>query len=162
MGLGRPEERTLAKTGVLIFCLSAVLNLAMAYVQNRVVSESLEDRVRDLADILAACAVPLLLVTGSLVWAKSTRKTAEVWRNGLASSAIVIASMVWAAYVANKVPLLRAHEPACCLSLEWLSTLLLSSVLALLHGFAFRGSARFIIFSAALLLYAGLRSGIYF
>ena len=47
-------------------------------------------------------------------------------------------------------------------NLEWLATILYSTLLAALLAIALKGTARLVIFSAAIVLFAGLQSGIYF
>jgi hypothetical protein len=79
----------------------------------------------------------------------------------VALSAIVITSFVWVIYAAQKVPLVHRYEPSFFLTLEWLSTLLWSTIIAGPLALALKGRPRFLIISAALFLYAGFESGIF-
>jgi hypothetical protein len=138
---------------VLIVALAALTGVIL--VQGLSGPAWLEIAVRESARLLGVLAVPPLILLGSRTWAKSTREGLPIWRNGLGLSSIVIVASAWATDVVARV-LFNFFN------LDWMATLLFSSIFAGLLAIALKGSARLFILSAALLLIAGLESQVYF
>jgi hypothetical protein len=144
------------KSSILVLAGAILVYVALAYVQRRVVPGALESAIRRSADLLSLWGVPFLLILGSARWARKEREGLSVWRNGLSLGSIVLIGCVWIIHLAVRFAGWNFFD------LDGLAILLYSTMLAALLAFAFKGTARFLILGAALLLLSGLRAGIYF
>jgi|SRR5882762_3966336 len=95
------------KSSILVLVGSISAQVAISYVQRRVVPGGIENAIRTLTDLLGLLAVPLLLLLGCAIWVRTVRERLSVWRNGLGLSSIVLLSCVWmidlAARVASRI-----------------------------------------------------------
>ncbi len=156
------REAVLRKSSILILVAAVAALVAVEYVQNRIVPGRLEIAIRSSNNYLGLLAVPLLLLLGCATWVKTTRERLPIWRNGLGLSSIVLLSCVWMVDLAARLASALHPYQSTFFNLDWLATLLYSSMIAALLAIALKGTARLLICSAALLLLSGLQSGIYF
>lgn len=152
----------LRKSSILVLVGSIAAQVAINYVQHRVVPGRLEIAIRTSTNLLGLLAVPFLLLLGCITWVKTTREKLSIWRNGLSLSSIVLLSCAWTIDLAARMASTIRPYQSNFFNLDWLATLLYSTMIAALLGIALKGTARLLICSAALLLLSGLQSGIYF
>jgi len=156
------REAVLRKSSILILVAAVAALVAVEYVQNRIVPGRLEIAIRSSNNYLGLLAVPFLLLLGCATWVKTTRERLPIWRNGLGLSSIVLLSSVWMVDLAGRLASALHPYQSTFFNLDWLATILYSTLVAALLAIALKGTARLLIFSAAILLFAGLQSGIYF
>jgi hypothetical protein len=152
----------LRKSSILLLVASVAALVAIEYVQHRVVPERMENAVRTSNSLLGLLVVPLLLLLGGATWVKTTREKLSIWGDGLGLSSIVLLSCAWMIDSAARLASAIRPYQSNFFNLEWMATILYSTLLAALLAIALKGTARLLIFSAAILLFAGLQSGIYF
>src|SRR6266480_3904521 len=133
----------LRKSSILVLVGSIAAQVAINYVQRRVVPERLEIAIRTSTNLLGLLAVPFLLLLGCTTWVKTTREKLSIWRNGLGLSSIVLLSCAWMIDLAARVGKYNFFN------LDWLATLLYSTMIAALLAIALKGTARLLICSAA-------------
>jgi len=126
-------------------------------------NRKIEVTVRLFAGVLGLTGVPALLVLAFRDWFANRRAQLSSWRNGLGLSSIVVLFAVWLLHWGMWLVLsIRPISSQYLGTLEWLSLLLDSSLIAFVLAFALRGAARPQVISAALLMWAYLQAGIYF
>ena len=136
---------------------------AMMTVQHSLVPGKIEVTVRLFAGVLGLTGVPALLVLAFRDWFANRRAQLSSWRNGLGLSSIVVLFAVWLLHWGMWLVLsIRPISSQYLGTLEWLSLLLDSSLIAFVLAFALRGAARPQVISAALLMWACVQAGIYF
>jgi hypothetical protein len=150
---------------ILIVFVAAAVLVAITYVQNSRVPGGVEITVRACASVSGLLAVPVLLFLAFRNWIRTSRVKSPEWRNGLALSSMILVSLVWMSrfvtstvYAAPRIGSDVLHVDP----LSWLATLLYSTMLAALLAIALKGTARLFMFSAALLMWSSLQSGIFF
>jgi hypothetical protein len=158
-GKGRTALR---KSSVLFLTASISALVAIYYVQNRVVPGRWENAIRTSTNLLGLLAVPVLLLLGCTTWVKTSREKLSVWRNGLGLGSMVLLSWAWMINLAARMASTIRPYQSNFFNLEWNATLFYSTLVAALLAIALKGTARLLIFSAALLLLSGLQSDIYF
>jgi|ERR1700687_3773512 len=156
------REVVLRKPSIFILVAAVAALVAIEYVQNRVVPGKLEIAIRTSNNFLGLLAVPLLLLLGCATWVKTTRGKLSIWRNGLGLSSIVLLSCAWMTDLAARLASAIHPYQTNFFDLDWWATILYSTLVAALLAIALKGTARLLIFSAAILLLAGLQSRIYF
>lgn len=156
------REAVLRKSSILILVAAVAALVAVEYVQNRVVPGRLEIAIRSSNNYLGLLAVPLLVLLGCATWVKTTREKLPIWRNGLGLSSIFLLSCAWMVDLAARFARVLHPYQSSFFNLDWLATILYSTLVAALLAIALKGTARLLIFSAAILLFAGLQSGVYF
>jgi hypothetical protein len=156
------RETSLWKSSIFILVAAAAALVAVEYVQNRVVPGRLEIAIRTSDNVLGFLAVPLLLLLGCATWVKKTREKLSIWRNGLSLSSIVLLSCAWMVdFAARFASTIHPHQGS-FFNLDWLATILYSTLVAALLAIALKGTARLLILSAAILMFAGLQARVYF
>jgi len=151
------QKTRLQTLSILVFIVAIGTIAAMTYVQTVLVPSFVEIAVRTCANLGGLIAVPLLLATGFRDWLITSRPKLPAWRNGLASSSMVLPSLVWLCRILMSiVPAFPHVDP-----LGFFATLLYSNLLAGLLAIALKGKARLLVLSVVFLLWAGLESGIY-
>jgi hypothetical protein len=152
-------------SSILAVFVAAAILVSVNYVQHSRVPGMVEITVRTCASISGLLAIPVLLFLAFRNWIRTSRAKSPQWRNGLALSSMVLVSLVWMSrFVTSTVsagPQIGNHvlhvDP-----LSWLATLLYSTMPAALLAIALQGTARLFMFSAALLMWSSLQSGIFF
>jgi hypothetical protein len=159
------RESFFRKSSILVLITAVAVQLAVGYVQHRLVSARLEIAVRTCATLLGFWGSPLLLFLGGRTWVRTTRKELSGWRNALGLSSMTLVSAVWmirfGMHILDAIHK-NAKLPELFFNLDWMAILLYSTMLATLLALALKGTARRAIFSAALLMWASLESSIYF
>lgn len=147
-----------------LFVAAVVLLIAMTYVQSGSVPEPMEIATRTIAIIAGMFMAPILIAFGFKSWYFGSRPELPAWRNGLALSSLVLATLGWVTpFLVTTVsvnPELRGRF----LNVDPLSiyaTVLYSSLLGGLLALALKGRARLLVISAVLLLWASFEASIY-
>jgi hypothetical protein len=142
--------------------------VSVAFVQQNLVPAIWETGIRASAVLGGLLVVPAFLLVGFITWAKTHRPKLPGWRNGLALSSIVLASLVWMMHFttiflsAIKADFAIANHSVKIDPLLWLATLLSSNLLAGLLSIALKGPSRPLVISAVLLTWAVIQLGIQF
>jgi len=149
------------KTGIAVL-LSLLGLAAVVYVQNYRVPGSVEIAVRAFMMTSGWLVPPILIVFAYRTWTKLIRPLLPIWRNGLALSSMVLLFCDWLFAVLLLALRFIAPTRIMFFNLDWIGTVLDTTLAAALLAVALRGAARNYLIAAALLMWAHWQSEIYF